>query len=157
MKSGVTSFGRLRKTKLEASPSEESPIEEIDFDPKTIELEVRTEYGDARSEMPKNSKVETLRTLPSFLGDYAAHSDIQKLPSLKLEPPLMLDVENLSALMAAPIQCTLPLANVLKVRIDLWKDVGKCLRKMGIMVPVSNSIPNIKEEKGNKVFKNWCH
>ena len=65
----------------------EPPIEEIDFDQKTLELELRSEYGDAGSEKSEDSKAETLKTLPSYQGDYEARSDIKRLPTVKNQQP----------------------------------------------------------------------
>ena len=78
-----------------------------------------------------------MKTLPSFQGDYEARSDIKKLPSHKKQAPPTFNMINLSALLAAPIKCTLPLADILRVKPELWKDVGKCLEKMGIHIPIS--------------------
>ena len=74
-------------------------------------------------------------------------SDIQKLPSHKRHTPPTLDMINLTALLAAPIKCTLPLADILKVKLELWKDVGKCLEKMGIHVPISETQQAFKAMK----------
>lgn len=107
----------MKKTQeKQRSESIEPPLEEIDFDHKTLELEIRSEYGDVGSEKSKDSKAETLRTLTSYLGEYEAKSDLRKLPSQKFSSPQTIDLPNLSALMSAPIQCTLPLADVLKVK-----------------------------------------
>ena len=49
--------------------------------------------------------------------------------------------------MAAPIKCTLPLADILKVKLELWKDVDKCLEKMGIHVHISETQQAFKAMK----------
>ena len=120
----------VKHTQPGAHSLEEPPLEEIDFDQKTLELELRSEYGDAGSEKSEDSKAETLKTLPSYQGDYEARSDIKRLPTVKNQQPAKLDLVNLSALMSAPIKVTLPLADVLKVKPELWKDVGKTLKKI---------------------------
>ena len=89
------------------------PLDEIDFDQKTLELEIRSENGDAGSEKSEESKAETMKTLPSYQGDYEAKSEVRKLPNQKFPTSPTLDIVNLTALMSAPIQCTLPLADVL--------------------------------------------
>ena len=57
------------------------PLVEIDFDQKTLELELRSDNYDEESKKSKNSKAETLKTLPSFQGDYEAASEVRKIPS----------------------------------------------------------------------------
>ena len=52
--------------------NEKPPLEEIDFDQKTLEIETRSEYGDAGSESSQSSKANTLKNLPSYQGDYEA-------------------------------------------------------------------------------------
>ena len=39
---------------------------------------------------------------------------------------------NLIELLETPIRCTLPLAELLKAKPELWKEVGKCLKHIGI-------------------------
>ena len=80
-----------------------------------------------------------MKTLPSFQGEYEAQSNIRKLPSHKKYTPPTMDMINLSALLATPIKCTLPLADILRVKPELWKDVGKCLEKMGIHLPATKT------------------
>ena len=62
-------------------------------------------------------------------------SGIHKVPRQYKKQPPVLDMENLHALMSTPVKVTLPLADVLKVKPDLWKDVLGCLQKMGITIP----------------------
>ena len=66
-----------QKGSIDAEP----PIEEIDFDQKTLGLEIRSEYGEADSEISHESKAETLKTLPSYLGEYEAKSKVKKYPT----------------------------------------------------------------------------
>ena len=91
-----------------------------------------------------------MKTLPSFQGDYEAQSDIKNLPSHKKHAPPAFDMINLSALLAAPIKCTLPLADILRVKPELWKDVGKCLEKMGIHIPISETERALEAMKHTK-------
>ena len=118
--------------------NEKPLLEEIDFDQKTLETKIRSEYGNAGSESSKSSKANTQKTLPSYQGDYEARSEVRKIPSQKFPSPPKMDGVNLTAaLMSAPIQCTLPLADVLRVKPELWKELGKYLKHVGINIPVS--------------------
>lgn len=47
---------------------------------KTLELEFRRNYGDQGSKHYKKSKADTLKTLPSYQGDYKAKFEVQKVP-----------------------------------------------------------------------------
>ena len=96
---------------------------------------MESRYGDCGSEDTKRSKANSIRTLPSFVGDYEVKSDIHKVPTQYKKKPPVLDMENLHALISTPVKVTLPLAGVLKVKPDLWKDVLGCLQKMGITIP----------------------
>ena len=91
-----------------------------------------------------------MKTLPLFQGDYEARSDIKKLPSHKKQAPPAFGMISLSALLAAPIKCTLPLADILRVKPELWKDVGKFLEKMGIHIPISEIERALKAMKQTK-------
>ena len=137
----------VKHAHLEIHASEKPPLEEIDFDQKTLELELRSEYGDAGSEKSEESKADTFKTLPSYQGSYEAKSDVRKLPSVQGKPPIVQDFVNLAALMSAPIKVTLPLTDVLRVKPELWKDVGKMLRKLGIEIPISETISTWNAEK----------
>ena len=59
-------------------------------------------------------------------------SKIKRIPSQQHQPPKVLDIKNLTDLLATPIRCTLPLAELLKARPKLWKEVRKCLKHIGI-------------------------
>ena len=62
---------------------ETPPLDEIDFDQHTLAMDLRSEYGDKGSEISQESKADTLKTLPSYLGDYEAKSETKKIPSQK--------------------------------------------------------------------------
>ena len=108
----------------ETDESVKPPLVEIDLDQKTLELELRSDYNDEGSENSEHTKTGTLKTLPSYQGDYEAASEVRKIPSQKVGSSPKLDIANLTALMSAQIRCTLPLADVLKVRPELWKELG---------------------------------
>ena len=86
----------LKRRKLEAQENKPPPLEEIDFDQKTLVLELRSKFADAASEKTVESDKGTLKTLPSFKGDYEAKSEIKRIPSQQHQPSKVLDVRNLS-------------------------------------------------------------
>ena len=55
--------------------------------------------------------------------------------------------------MSAPIRCTLPLADVLRVRPELWKELGLQLKKLGVELPISEQIPNLEKIKKQKTYE----
>ena len=121
----------IKRAKVDAQSMKSPPLEIVDFDPKTLILEMKSERVDIGSEYSIESKQGTLKTLPSFLGDDDDKSENKRLPSHRYGPTKTLDVSNLSSLLATPIRCTLPLADVLRVKPELWEGVAKCLRKNG--------------------------
>ena len=62
----------LKQRKLKAQKDKPPPLEEINFDHKTLVLELRSELADAVFEKTKESAKGTLKTLPSFQGEYEA-------------------------------------------------------------------------------------
>ncbi|MCO5546849.1 hypothetical protein L7F22_000286 [Adiantum nelumboides] len=60
-----------------------------------------------------------LKTLPEFVGDYEARTKIIHVPLPNTrDDELERDVTNLQALMSAPVTCTIPLADLLKIRLE---------------------------------------
>ena len=141
----------VKKTYGEIGSEIKPPIEEIDFDQKTLELEIRSENGAFGSKSSHESKAKTFKTLPSYLGEYEVKSEIKKIPSQKLPSPPNLDITNLTALMLAPIRCTLPLSDVLKSKPELWEEVAKYLKSIGVEMPIMehNQIHTTKSAKAN--------
>ena len=77
--------------------------------------------------------------------------EIKKIPSQKLHSPPNLNFTNLTALMPAPIRCTLPLSNVLKAKLELWEEVAKYLKSIGVEMPIMehNHFHTTKSTKAN--------
>ena len=127
------------------------PIEEIDLEQKTLELEVRSEYGGMGSEASQESKADSFKTLPSYLGEYEANSEIRKLPTLKMPSPKTLNISSLSMLLSAPIKCTLPLPNLLRARPKMWEGVVRYLKTIGVDIPMGEINQLKGQEKQTKV------
>ena len=89
----------MRKTYGKEKGSEtKPPIEEIDLEQKTLELEMRSEYGGVGLEVSQESKANSFKTLPSYLGEYETNSEVKKLPTLKVPSPKTLNISSLSML-----------------------------------------------------------
>ena len=56
----------MKQGKLEAEKDKQPPLEEIDFDQKTLVLELRSKLIDAKFEKIEESTKETLQNLPLF-------------------------------------------------------------------------------------------
>ena len=117
---------------LETKP----PIEEIDLKQKTLELEMRSKYGGVGLEVSQESKAYSFKNLPSYLGEYETNSEIKKLPTLKVPSPKTLNISSLPMLLSAPIKCTLPLANLLRDRLEMWEEVARYLKTIGVDIPM---------------------
>ncbi|MGJ2631344.1 hypothetical protein ACR8J5_22150, partial [Salmonella enterica subsp. enterica serovar Paratyphi A] len=73
--------------------------------------------GDWESETVVSSQDTQLNSLPNYLGEYEARSEIVPVPTARstMNEPQK-DAANLQAMMSAPVTCTLPLADLLKLR-----------------------------------------
>lgn len=92
---------------------------------------VQLNEGDQDFESSFPSK-RTMRTLPSYMGDYEPKSIILKVPSMWNAKRKEVDTTNLHALMSTIVTCTLPLTNLLKIKPKLWEYVAKCLTDHGL-------------------------
>ena len=126
----------VNKTYGEIRNEVKPPIEEIDFAQKTLELEMRLDYGGCRSKTSHERKAESFKTLPSYLGEYEAKSKVKKLWTLKMPSSKTLDFSSLSMLLSTPIKCTLPLVDLLRARIDLWEEIACYLHTAGVDIPM---------------------
>ena len=46
--------------------------------------------------------------------------------------PTIINIANLQMLISTPIKVSLTLAEILKVKLEMWQEVTTCLDKMGI-------------------------
>ena len=109
--------------------------------------------GDWESETVVSSQDTQLNSLPNYLGEYEARSEIVPVPTARstINEPQQKDAANLQAMMSAPVTCTLPLADLLKLRPHLWENVAG-LSKMGEFCKKHHIEPkSIKPAKGQSV------
>ena len=88
----------------------------------------------------RSSKASIFKELPAFMGDYKSRDDVRKVPTQYKLTTEVLDIANLQALLSTPVRVSLSLADVLKVRPELWHEVVKCLRRIGIEMPLVQEI-----------------
>ena len=72
-----------------------------------------------------SSGADTLRTLLDYQGEYKARSEVLPVPAVIPETKKEADTSNLQALMPAPLTCTIPPADLLKLRPNLWGDMAE--------------------------------
>ena len=101
-----------------------------------IEADHALQPEDART-VASTSKV-TIRTLPSYLGEYEGRSFTLPVSSMRKSLSREKDTANLQALLSAPMTCTLPLSELLKLKLELWMNVAACLIEQGVWAPSYN-------------------
>lgn len=82
----------------------------------------------------ENTKANTLATLPSFLGEYEAKIEIFPIPQSQQIAPKAKDTANLQAILSAPVTATLPLADFLKVKPNLWGYVADMMKSQVLLL-----------------------
>ena len=101
--------------------------------------------GDWDSVTDVSSRDTPLHSLPNYLGEYEARSKVIQIPSARSKSnELEKDAANLQAMMSAPVTCTLPLADLLKLRPHLWEHIAG-LPKMGEVCKKHNIEPKSLE------------
>ena len=70
----------IRETKLKEILEEKAPIKELDLDKSQLNIEVESRYADCGSEESGESEARSNKTLPSFIGEFDARSDIRRVP-----------------------------------------------------------------------------
>ena len=142
----------MKKTYGGKGLESKAPIEEIDLEQKTLELEMKSDYGGVGSESSKESKGDSFKTLPSYLGEYEANSKVRRLPTMKIPSPKTLNISSLSMLLSAPIKCTLPLAELLRARLEMWEEVAKYLKTIGVDITMGEINQLKGQEKHKKII-----
>ena len=85
----------------------------------------------SKGEDDENSEANTLATLPSFLGEYEAKTEVLQVPQSQQVTPGVKDTANLQVILLTPVTATLPLVDFLKVIPKLWEYVAKMMRSQG--------------------------
>ncbi|MCO5574482.1 hypothetical protein L7F22_028267 [Adiantum nelumboides] len=91
----------------------------------------------AKSSKKKKTKPRQKLTIKEFsLGEHEAKSKTRVVPSQRKAIPKMMDTKSMHELMSAPVQCTITLSELLKIRQHAWDEMGKHLEKMGLKIPL---------------------
>ena len=91
------------------------------------------------------AKALSMKDLPSFIGPKVHDKDMLRFSSQYHPILIVMDTTNIQALMSTAIMVTLTLAELLKVKPELWNEITFCLGKMGALIPKFKSYPINKE------------
>ena len=91
-------------------------------------------FGDQGSVKSVESISRSLRTLPPYMGEYEANS-IMAVPSQRMTKRENLDTRGLIEILSTLGSCTITLAELLRIKPEMWANVGECLKKFGIKNP----------------------
>ena len=92
-------------------------------------------FGDQGSVKSIESISRSLRTLPPYMGEYEAKSDIMAVPSQRMTKKEDLDTRGLIEILSSLVTCTITLEELLRIKPEMWANVGECLRKFDIKNP----------------------
>ncbi|MCO5579057.1 hypothetical protein L7F22_032909 [Adiantum nelumboides] len=137
----------IRNRKDGSATLQSAPIPEVVLNSEFYPGDIQSLYGDAGIEISMDSKPQSLKTLPSFIGEHEAKSKIRIVPSQQRATPKMIDYKGLQEMLSTPVTCTITLSELLKIRLHLWKEMGKHLGTKGIKIPLQTN--PLKEEKQN--------
>lgn len=85
--------------------------------------------------MSQDSWPVSLRTLPSYKGEYETKSAAMTVRTHRQDPKEVLDTQGLTTILSTPIMYTITLAELLRIRPNVWNEVGDCLEKFGVKNP----------------------
>ena len=75
---------------------------------------------------------------PSDLGEYIDRATMLYVPSMRNPRANKKELANLQAILLAPITCTLPLIELMKVKTELWEGLTKNLVSQGVLTRVDS-------------------
>ncbi|MCO5551829.1 hypothetical protein L7F22_005332 [Adiantum nelumboides] len=101
----------IRNKKDESATLQSAPIPEIVLNNEFYPGNIQSLYGDAGIEISMDSKPQSLKTLPSFIGEREAKSEIRIVPSQQRATPKMIDSKGLQEMLSTPV--TLQMASVI--------------------------------------------
>lgn len=102
--------------------------------------------NDIQVGMEEGSEANTMETLPSFLGEYETKTEIIPIPRSCAK-----DTANLQAILSDPVTATLPLANFLQVKPQLWEYVAATMSKQGFALTNKMIVNETNKEETNTI------
>ena len=61
----------------------------------------------------KDSRAASLKTLPPYMGEYEAKSEVRAIPSQRKVGPKKIDAKTLTEILSTLVKCTITLAELL--------------------------------------------
>ena len=113
----------VRRNVDETRSADSPPFSLVDFVEKRSIAEPTNQSKEKDGSIDSFPSKHILLTMPSYLGDYEARLVVVKVPSIWKSNQNKRDTANMHALMSAPVTCTLPLMDLLKVRLG---PLGEC-------------------------------
>ena len=98
-----------------------------------MDLERRTLNENGPETFQEDVKMPESETHPSDLGQYIYKTATLRIPSIRRPKTSKLVPDKLEAILSAPIRCTLPLIELMKVRPALWESLTKKLVEQGVL------------------------
>ncbi|MCO5583996.1 hypothetical protein L7F22_037914 [Adiantum nelumboides] len=108
----------IKNRKDESATLQSVPIPEVVLNNKFYPSDIQSLYGDAGTEISMDSKPEFLKTLPSFIGEHEAKSEIRIVPSQQRANPKMIDSKGLQEMLSTLVTCTITLSKAQPVPIN---------------------------------------
>ncbi|MCO5597639.1 hypothetical protein L7F22_051720 [Adiantum nelumboides] len=137
----------IRSAKDGSATFQSVPIIEVNTGHEVYQGDIQSLYGDAGTEVSIESKTESLNTLLSYVGEHETRSKTRVVSSQRKAISKMMDTKSMHELMSAPIQCTITLSELLKIRQHVWDEVGKNLEKRGLKIPLQELPSNERSSK----------
>ncbi|MCO5588534.1 hypothetical protein L7F22_042491 [Adiantum nelumboides] len=109
----------IRNRKDGSATWQSAPILEIVLDNEFYPDDIESLYGDVGTKVSMDSKPQSLKTLPSFIGEHKAKSEIKIVPSQMRAIPKMIDTKSLQEMLSTPMTCTITFSELLKIRLHL--------------------------------------
>ncbi|MCO5561039.1 hypothetical protein L7F22_014660 [Adiantum nelumboides] len=140
----------IRNRKDESVILQLAPILEINLDNEFYPGDIQSLYGDAGTEVSMESKPQSLKTLPSFIDEHEAKSEMRIVPSQIRAIPKMIDTKSLQEMLSTSVTCTITLSELLKIRPHLWIEMGKHLETKGVKIPLQTNPPMEEKKSGDQ-------
>ncbi|MCO5584477.1 hypothetical protein L7F22_038405 [Adiantum nelumboides] len=114
------------------------PLTEVDFTHKGKEVLENLPLQDDSQTITSPRSKYTMKTLPSYLGEYQHCSQTLRVSSLPQVLSKERDIGTLEGVLSASVACTLPLLDLMKFWPEIWIDIATCLRDQGFLEKTSH-------------------
>ena len=113
----------VRKANESKDNKGKTPIIEVNLDKKQACIDLVTKFTDTEPNPSSISKALSIMEPPSFIEPKVSNKEMLRIPSQYHPSLIVMDTANIQALMSTPIKVTLTLAELLKVKPELWQEI----------------------------------